>query len=78
MPPNKLPLRVVRDCPVVGRPVLLSRDQVFVDCVLLSENQPTCSKLHACLGKYQDIKHIPECLLNNPSKHFPAERAGEQ
>ena len=70
--PTSVPFRIVRDCPVVARPVLLTRDQVFIDRVLLSETEPTCSNIHACLAKHGDIKNISECLLHSPSKQFPA------
>ena len=62
--------RVLRQCPVVARPVVLSREQVFLDYILVSEGEPTCSNIHACLIKYGDIKNIPECLLHNVSKQF--------
>ena len=70
--PINVPLFVPLHCPVVGHAVTLSRDRTFLDYVLISEGVPTCSNLHACLSKYGDIKHIPECLLHSPSKHFPA------
>ena len=71
--PTTIPVRVVRDCPVVGQPVVLSRDQVFLDYLLMSESQPTCSNIHNCVTQYGDIKNIEQCLLHSPSKHFPAE-----
>ena len=65
--------RVLRQCPVVARPVVLSREQVFLDYILVSEGEPTCSNLHACLSNYGDIKNIPECLLHGGVKHFRRE-----
>jgi hypothetical protein len=53
--------------------VVLSRDRVFMDYVLMSESEPTCSNMHTCLGKHSDLKNIPECLLHKASKHLPAE-----
>jgi hypothetical protein len=71
--PTTVPIRVIRDCPVVGHQVLLSRYRVFLDYVLVSESAPTCSNIHTCLGNYGYVKNIPECLLHSPSKHFPLE-----
>ena len=71
--PTSVPLRVVRDCPVVDRRIVLSRDRVFMDYILLSESDPTCSNIHACLTQYGEIKNIAECLLHNVVKHFPSD-----
>jgi hypothetical protein len=71
--PINVPLHISQDCPVVGRPVLLSRERVFLDYVLMSEAAPTCSNLHACLGEYGTLKNIPACLLHSASKSFPIE-----
>jgi hypothetical protein len=75
--PTTVPLRVVRDCPVVGHPVTLSRDRVFLDYVLISESQPTCSNLHTCLSNYGDIRNIPACLLHSASQQFPMDTNGD-
>ena len=75
--PTTSTLRVVRDCPVLGQPVLLSRDQVFIDYILLSEAEPTCSNIHACLSKFDDINNIAACLLHNPSKQFSVQQTAQ-
>ena len=53
--------------------MVLSRDQVFLDYLLMSESAPTCSNIHNCVTQYGDIKNIEQCLLHSPSKHFSAE-----
>ena len=68
--PTPVRVEVLRDCPVVGHAVTLSRDRVFLDYILLSESAPTCSNIHICLGEYGDIENIAECLLHIPSKQF--------
>ncbi len=68
---TSLPIRVVRDCRVVGHPVLLSRDRIYVDYLMVEEGEPTCSHIHPCLQKHVHLKNIPECLLHDPS-HIPS------
>jgi len=43
--PTIFPIRTVTDCPVVGHPVLLSRDRVFLDYILMRETESTCSNI---------------------------------
>ena len=71
--PVRLPSRTVQDCPVVGQPVILSRDRVFLDYIVLSESQPTCSNIHNCLSRYGDVKNIKECLLHNALNYLATE-----
>ena len=73
--PSSMRQRVIRQCPVVARPVVLSRERVFLDYVLLREGEPTCSNIHACLSKHGDIKNISECLLHDAPKHFGLDNA---
>jgi hypothetical protein len=66
--PTPVEVRLNANCPVVGHGITLSRTNVFLDYILMSEGAPTCSNIHACLAKHGDIKNIPECLLHAPPK----------
>ena len=66
----RLPNRSTQQCPVVGQPVILSRNRVFLDYIMLSESEPTCSNIHNCLARYGDVKSIKECLLHDALKYL--------
>jgi hypothetical protein len=76
--PTITPIRAVTDCPVVGHPVLLSRDRVFLDYILMRETEPTCSNIHNCFRQYGELKNIKDCLLHNASKYLPSQGGPQQ
>ena len=68
--PHNSPISAVCHCPVVDHTIVLSRDRLVMDYIVLREGDATCSNLHECLSKYGNIKHIEACLLHNAHVHL--------